>query len=54
LRAPGSKREAWAILLFYGGPLALCALVHLFATPNTQMSWSAPALSIFGIFLGFG
>lgn len=53
LRPPGSKRvAATAILLFYGGPLALCVLVYLFATTNTQMNWSAQALSIFSIFLG--
>ena len=53
LRAPGSKRvAASAILLFYGGPLALGALVYQFATANTQTSWSAQALSIFAILLG--
>ena len=53
LRPPGSKRVAMpAILLFYGGPLAASVGVYLFATANTQMNWSAQALSIFSIFLG--
>jgi hypothetical protein len=53
LRAPGSKRVAVAaILLYYGGPLALSALVYLFGTANTQVNWSAQGFSIFAIFLG--